>query len=507
MDLEGEALDRVYRQAIALADAKKEVTDADLIALVESQAAAAGAADDAVADAPVRLEGWSVSSSKGGSSRGDVSLVVNGQAVSAQAEGNGPVDALFVAVDTAVEPLIGWFPRLTDYEIRAVSGGEDAQGRVMVRARRSIDPEGTAETVTGHGLSTNIIEASLEAYLAALEKLLWHEATSRRRPSRPGHGVASLRARRAASPTTSHASPATASAPRSWTPPCVVLEAAAERFGFGFAWTEVLAGGIAIDAYGTAIRDEDLDVLLAQDAVLLGAVGGPKWDDPAATVRPEQGLLRMRKVLGLFANLRPVAVEPSLVEASPLRPDLVAGVDLHDRARAHRRTSTSASAASRTTAPTAAQAYDTMIYSEPEVRRIVRLAFELARGRRKRLTSVDKANVLASSRLWRTVVEEVAPEFPDVELEHRLVDSTAMSLITKPASFDVIVTEQHVRRHPLGRGLRAGRLAGHAALGLARRAHARRTARPACTSPSTARRRPRPASTSPTPPPPSCRGP
>jgi len=178
VDLEGEALDRVYRQAIALADAKKEVTDADLIALVESQAAAAGLAEDAVADAPVRLEGWSVSSSKGGSSRGDVALVVNGQPASAQADGNGPVDALFVAVDAAVEPLIGWFPRLTDYEIRAVSGGEDAQGRVMVRARRSIDAEGTADTVTGHGLSTNIIEASLEAYLAALEKLLWHEAST-----------------------------------------------------------------------------------------------------------------------------------------------------------------------------------------------------------------------------------------------------------------------------------------------------------------------------------------
>jgi 2-isopropylmalate synthase len=177
-DLEGEALDRVYRQAIALADAKKEVTDADLEALVESQAAGAGQAEASVMDSPVSLEGWSISSSKGGTSRGDVSLVVNGQVLSAQAEGNGPVDALFVAVDTAVEPLIGWFPRLADYEIRAVSGGEDAQGQVMVRARRSIDPEGTAETVTGHGLSTNIIEASLEAYLAALEKLLWHESAA-----------------------------------------------------------------------------------------------------------------------------------------------------------------------------------------------------------------------------------------------------------------------------------------------------------------------------------------
>jgi 2-isopropylmalate synthase len=174
-ELEGEALDHVYRQAIALADAKKEVTDADLIALVAAHVSGADA-EASPADAPVRLEGWSISSSHGGSSRGNVSLVVNGQPVSAESEGNGPVDALFGAVDGAVEPIIGWFPKLADYEIRAVSGGEDAQGQVMVRARRSIDPEDTADTVTGHGLSTNIIEASLEAYLAALEKLLWHEA-------------------------------------------------------------------------------------------------------------------------------------------------------------------------------------------------------------------------------------------------------------------------------------------------------------------------------------------
>jgi len=219
----------------------------------------------------------------------------------------------------------------------------------------------------------------------------------------------------------------------------VVLDAVAEKFGFAIEWTEVLAGGIAIDAYGTAIRDEDLDTLLASDAVLLGAVGGPKWDDPAAAVRPEQGLLKMRKVMGLYANLRPVAVEPSLKEASPLRADLIEGVDMMivreltggiyfgDRKESF-------------DGPNGREAYDTMTYTEPEVRRIVQLAFELARGRRKKLTSVDKANVLANSRLWRAVVEEMAPGYPDVELEHRLVDSTAMSLITKPASFDVIVT-------------------------------------------------------------------
>ncbi|MEA2025525.1 MAG: 3-isopropylmalate dehydrogenase, partial [Chloroflexota bacterium] len=198
-------------------------------------------------------------------------------------------------------------------------------------------------------------------------------------------------------------------------------------------------GGIAIDAYGSAIRDEDLDILLASDAVLLGAVGGPKWDDPAAKVRPEQGLLKMRKVMGLYANLRPVSVEPSLKEASPLRPDLIEGVDM----MIVRELTGGIYFGKREEAfdgPNGREAYDTMSYTEPEVRRIVALAFELARDRRKKLTSVDKANVLANSRLWHAVVDEMVPDYPDVELEHRLVDSTAMSLITKPASFDVIVT-------------------------------------------------------------------
>jgi 3-isopropylmalate dehydrogenase len=218
-----------------------------------------------------------------------------------------------------------------------------------------------------------------------------------------------------------------------------VLDAAQARFGFEIEWTEVKAGGIAIDTYGEAVRDEDLDVMLRSDAVLLGAVGGPKWDDPAAAVRPEQGLLKIRKVLGLYANLRPVTVEPSLKEASPLRADLIEGVDmmivreLTGGIYFGPRKEVYAGANGR-------EAYDTMLYTEPEVRRIVELAFELARQRRRKLTSVDKANVLANSRLWRAVVDELAPGYPDVELEHRLVDSTAMSLITKPASFDVIVT-------------------------------------------------------------------
>ena len=177
-EVEGEALDAIYRQAIALADSKKEVTDADLTALVEAQASGAGFVEESESDSPVQLVDWSISSGKGGIAKGAVSLLINGQAVEAMAEGNGPVNALFVAVDKAVEPVVGWHPQLAEYEIRAVSEGEDAQGAVMVRARRSIDPEETAETVNGHGLSTNIIEASLDAYLAGLEKLLGHETAS-----------------------------------------------------------------------------------------------------------------------------------------------------------------------------------------------------------------------------------------------------------------------------------------------------------------------------------------
>jgi 3-isopropylmalate dehydrogenase len=219
-----------------------------------------------------------------------------------------------------------------------------------------------------------------------------------------------------------------------------VLDAAGRRFHFTIEWSEVLAGGVAIDAYGVAIRDEDVEACRAADAVLLGAVGGPKWDDPSAAVRPEQALFALRGGLGLFANLRPVKVHPALIDSSPLRRELLDGVDLlivreltggvyfGKRQEA-------------ATEPGDRQALDTVPYSEAEIRRVVSLAIGLALTRRKRLTSVDKANVLATSRLWRTVVKEVAPRAPDVEVSHQLVDSCAMLLVKRPASFDVIVTE------------------------------------------------------------------
>jgi 3-isopropylmalate dehydrogenase len=219
-----------------------------------------------------------------------------------------------------------------------------------------------------------------------------------------------------------------------------VLDAVGQAFGHTFTYREAVVGGAAIDAYGTALREEDLAAARACDAVLFGAVGGPKWDDPAAPVRPEQGLLALRKGLGLFANLRPVTMWPALIEASTLRPEVVSGVDLIVVRELTGGIYFGKPSERRVTAQ-GREAVDTMIYREDEIARVVRLACELARGRRKLVTSVDKANVLSTSRLWREVAGEVARDYPDVTLEHALVDSTAMALIRRPRHFDVIVTE------------------------------------------------------------------
>jgi 3-isopropylmalate dehydrogenase len=219
-----------------------------------------------------------------------------------------------------------------------------------------------------------------------------------------------------------------------------VLEVAGAAFGFTIAWTDLLVGGAAIDAYGLPIRDEDLAACAGSDAILLGAVGGPKWDDPAAAVRPEQALFALRGGLGLYANLRPVSVVPALVESSPLRAERLEDVDILIVRELTGGLYFGRPSEERTT-PEGRVAVDTLWYSEAEIRRVVSLAFELARGRRRRVTQVDKANVLASSRLWRKVTEEVAAGFPDVILEHRLVDAAAMLLVTRPAAFDVLVTE------------------------------------------------------------------
>jgi len=218
-----------------------------------------------------------------------------------------------------------------------------------------------------------------------------------------------------------------------------VLETVARQFGHTFKMQEYLIGGCAIDARGTALPEETLKACYRSDAVLLGAVGGPKWDDPTAPVRPEQGLLGLRKELGLFANLRPVKPHPDLLDASPLRSELLVDVDLlvvreltggiyFGQPRERRSVNGEE------------QAVDTMIYSEGEVRRVAHLAFKIARGRKKKVTSIDKANVLESSRLWRQTVSSMAGEYPDITLEHLLVDAAAMHLLTRPASFDVMLT-------------------------------------------------------------------
>jgi 3-isopropylmalate dehydrogenase len=215
-----------------------------------------------------------------------------------------------------------------------------------------------------------------------------------------------------------------------------VLEVVGRKFGHEFKLREALLGGCAIDATGTALPPQTIEICRAAQAVLLGAVGGPKWDDPNAKVRPEQGLLGIRKELGLYANLRPVTIHRKLLDASPLKPHLLAGVDL----LVVRELTGGIYFGEKTKQPD--RASDLCVYTADEVRRVVRRAAGFAQKRRGKLTSVDKANVLETSRLWRRITEEVVrAEFPGLKLEHILVDACAMFLIRRPADFDVIVTE------------------------------------------------------------------
>jgi 3-isopropylmalate dehydrogenase len=219
-----------------------------------------------------------------------------------------------------------------------------------------------------------------------------------------------------------------------------VLEAIAKHKGHSFSFAEYPLGGCSIEKHGVALTDETLSACKAADAVLLGAVGGPKWDNPTAPVRPEQGLLAIRKGLGLYANLRPVRSHPALLDSSPVKAEILKGVDLlvvreltgglyfgepKGRFEENGRT----------------RAVDTMEYYDYEVERILNLAFVLAKSRKKKVTSVDKANVLETSRLWRQIATKLGNENPGVSLEHMLVDTASMRLITSPANFDVIVTE------------------------------------------------------------------
>ena len=219
-----------------------------------------------------------------------------------------------------------------------------------------------------------------------------------------------------------------------------VLDEIAKQCNHIFHYQERLMGGCSIDKYGTSLTDETLADCQAADAILLGAVGGPKWDDPNAKDRPERGLLALRKGLGVFANMRPVKVHPALIDASPLKPERLKGVDILVL-----RELTGGlyfgQPKMREMKDGKERAVDTLEYYDFEIRRILELAFELSKARKKKVTSVDKANVLESSRLWRQTATQVGKENPDVTLEHQLVDSAAMKLITGPASMDVVVTE------------------------------------------------------------------
>lgn len=219
-----------------------------------------------------------------------------------------------------------------------------------------------------------------------------------------------------------------------------LLKEVAARYGHQFTFNEALFGGCAIDAFGDPFPEETIGICEQADAILLGAVGGPaghRWSDPMAKVRPEQGLLRLRQHFGLYANLRPVKALSALVDRSPLRPELLANVDI----LFIRELTGGLYFGPRQEQGDGDTAYDTMLYSAKEIERVVELAFQTAQKRRKFLASVDKANVLASMRLWRRIVEQVAKRYPDVKLEHHLVDSFAMLMIKNPSRYDVVVAE------------------------------------------------------------------
>ncbi|MCQ2561738.1 MAG: 3-isopropylmalate dehydrogenase [Clostridia bacterium] len=218
-----------------------------------------------------------------------------------------------------------------------------------------------------------------------------------------------------------------------------VLEVVAEKYGHSFEFNSYLAGGCAIDACGEPLPQETIDGCLASDSVILGAVGGPKWDGVPAEIRPEKGLLKIRSTMGLYTNLRPAKIYPALKEASPLRADIVdQGVDImivreltggiYFGERGYRE------------GKYGEEAYDVEAYSVTEIERIAHVAFQTAMKRNKKVTSVDKANVLESSRLWRKTMERINKEYPEVQLNHMYVDNAAMQLVRNPSQFDVIVT-------------------------------------------------------------------
>ncbi len=217
-----------------------------------------------------------------------------------------------------------------------------------------------------------------------------------------------------------------------------ILQVVAQKFSHQFEFDDQLMGGRAIDERGTSLPDETVAACKTADAVLLGAVGGPKWDNPNAKDRPERGLLGIRKALNLFANLRPVKLNPHLISASTIKEEVLQGVDM----LVIRELTGGAYFGPRKEAGADGdEAYDTMLYTTPEIERVVRLAADAAMSRSKKLASVDKFNVLASSRLWRRVTTKVLADYPELQVEHVLVDAMAMHLIRRPASFDVIVAE------------------------------------------------------------------
>ncbi|CAE7275516.1 leuC [Symbiodinium microadriaticum] len=424
IELDEEALKRVTARVIELGDMKERITLEDLPYIVADVLDLEGITEN------VRITNYNLSHSKGLKPVAVVSLEIKGQHHEANASGDGQYDAFMNALKEIYRRMDRKLPTLSDYSVSIPPGGRtDALVETTITWQsnkefktRGVDTDQTFAAIKATEKMLNIIELDQTGIRLGQKK---DKAVTKNQSTFMELKIAVLAGDGIGPEITEQA--------------LKVTQAVCDKFGHSLTYQSALTGAAAIDAVGNPYPDETHEICMQSDAVLFGAIGDPKFDNnPNAKVRPEQGLLAMRKKLGLYANIRPLTTFKSLIHKSPLRQDLVEGADF---VCIRELTGGIYFGRPQGRSEDGDTAYDTCVYTREEIERILKLAFEFAGKRRKKLTVVDKANVLASSRLWREVAQKMAPEYPDIEVEYMFVDNAAMQIIQWPKNFDVMVTE------------------------------------------------------------------